>query len=137
VRRLESYVSTIPLASLVVLALGATIATLVAESEAGILGIVMATPVVVVAVATMVPRLAGPPAEGRLRTVRERTDRGGAGGDSRDSVFQQSEQQMIESIIDFGATVAREVMVPRPDMITVASTFRAADVTSPGKSWIF
>ncbi len=125
-RRLQSYVSTIPLAWLVVLALGATIATLVAEIEAGIPGIVVATPVVVVVVAAMVPRLAGPPAEDRMRA--EQTERSGAGGDSRDSVFQQSEQQMIESIIDFGATVAREVMVPRPDMITVASTFRAADV---------
>jgi CBS domain containing-hemolysin-like protein len=40
---------------------------------------------------------------------------------------------LIHSIIDFGDTVAREVMVPRPDMVTVASmaTVReAADVAS-------
>jgi Mg2+/Co2+ transporter CorC len=38
------------------------------------------------------------------------------------------EQALVDSIIDFEETVAREVMVPRPDMITVDATFRAADV---------
>ena len=38
------------------------------------------------------------------------------------------ERQLIESIIQFGDTVVREVMVPRPDMITVAQDFRVADV---------
>jgi Mg2+/Co2+ transporter CorC len=148
VRRLESYVSSIPLASLVVLALTATIATLVAELRAGIPGIVVATPAVVVAVVAVTPRLSERAAaagrsgtightglthrssrDGRIeRNDRKRADLGERGGAGGDDVFQQSEQQMIESIIDFGDTVAREVMVPRPDMITVASTFRAADV---------
>ena len=35
---------------------------------------------------------------------------------------------LVESIIDFGDTVVREVMVPRPDMVTVEAHFRAADV---------
>ncbi|HEY4376608.1 MAG TPA: hemolysin family protein, partial [Acidimicrobiales bacterium] len=35
---------------------------------------------------------------------------------------------LIESIIEFGDTVVREVMVPRPDMITVPHDFRVADV---------
>ena len=38
------------------------------------------------------------------------------------------EKRLIESIIEFGDTVAREVMVPRTDMITVNSDFRVADV---------
>jgi Mg2+/Co2+ transporter CorC len=38
------------------------------------------------------------------------------------------ERALVESIIDFGDTVVREVMVPRTDMITVEADFRAADV---------
>ncbi|MDH3754607.1 MAG: hemolysin family protein [Acidimicrobiia bacterium] len=37
------------------------------------------------------------------------------------------EQVLIESIITFGDTVVREVMVPRPDMVTVDCGFRIAD----------
>ena len=39
-----------------------------------------------------------------------------------DEVIEHEERQLIESIIEFGDTVAREVMVPRPDMVTVGST---------------
>ncbi|MCZ7629033.1 MAG: CNNM domain-containing protein [Microthrixaceae bacterium] len=35
------------------------------------------------------------------------------------AVIEKSERELIESIIDFGDTVAREVMVPRPDMVAV------------------
>lgn len=34
-----------------------------------------------------------------------------------DEVIEHEERELIESIIEFGDTVAREVMVPRPDMI--------------------
>jgi putative hemolysin len=50
-----------------------------------------------------------------------------------DQVIEREERQLIHSIIDFGDTVAREVMVPRPDMVTVASAEpvrAAADVAS-------
>ncbi len=40
----------------------------------------------------------------------------------------KDERRLIESIIEFGDTVAREVMVPRPDMVTVSHDFRVADV---------
>ena len=40
----------------------------------------------------------------------------------------KDERQLIESIIEFGDTVVREVMVPRPDMVTVSHEFRVADV---------
>jgi putative hemolysin len=36
-------------------------------------------------------------------------------------VIEHQERAFIHSIIDFGDTVAREVMVPRPDMVTVES----------------
>jgi putative hemolysin len=38
-----------------------------------------------------------------------------------DNVIEKEERTFIHSIIDFGDTVAREVMVPRPDMVTVAA----------------
>lgn len=38
---------------------------------------------------------------------------------AHDEVIEHEERQLIESIIEFGDTVAREVMVPRPDMIII------------------
>ncbi len=35
------------------------------------------------------------------------------------AVIEESERDLIESIIDFGDTVTREVMVPRPDIVAV------------------
>jgi CBS domain containing-hemolysin-like protein len=46
---------------------------------------------------------------------------------AQEAVIETEERALIESIIDFGDTVAREVMVPRTDMVTVQSTFRIAD----------
>ncbi|MGH9111726.1 MAG: hemolysin family protein [Acidimicrobiales bacterium] len=45
-----------------------------------------------------------------------------------EGVIEEDERALIESIIEFGDTVVREVMVPRPDMVTVAADFRVADV---------
>lgn len=38
------------------------------------------------------------------------------------------ERRLIESIIEFGDTVVREVMIPRTDMVCVDNEFRVADV---------
>ena len=38
---------------------------------------------------------------------------------AEDGVVEHEERELIESIIEFGDTVAREVMVPRPDMVMV------------------
>ena len=38
---------------------------------------------------------------------------------AEEGVVEEEEQRLIESIIEFGDTVAREVMVPRPDMVLV------------------
>jgi len=43
-------------------------------------------------------------------------------------VIEHDERRLIQSVIEFGDTVVREVMVPRPDMVTVMSDFRVADV---------
>jgi putative hemolysin len=43
-------------------------------------------------------------------------------------VIDTSERALIESIIAFGDTIVREVMVPRPDMISVEATWRISDV---------
>jgi CBS domain containing-hemolysin-like protein len=45
-----------------------------------------------------------------------------------EDVIEEEERDLIEQIIEFGDTVVREVMVPRPDMVTVPSDFRVADV---------
>jgi putative hemolysin len=45
-----------------------------------------------------------------------------------EGVIEEHERALIESIIEFGDTVVREVMVPRPDMVTVGKDFRVADV---------
>jgi CBS domain containing-hemolysin-like protein len=37
-----------------------------------------------------------------------------------DDVIEEEERELIESIIEFGDTIAREIMVPRPDIITIA-----------------
>ena len=41
---------------------------------------------------------------------------------AQDEVIEHEERQLIESIIEFGDTVAREVMVPQPDMVVVSDT---------------
>src|SRR5262249_2465166 len=35
--------------------------------------------------------------------------------------IEHEERELIESIIEFGDTLAREIMVPRPDMVTVSA----------------
>jgi len=50
---------------------------------------------------------------------------------AEDEVIEHEERELIESIIEFGDTVAREVMVPRPDMAIIpnaASISRALDL---------
>jgi CBS domain containing-hemolysin-like protein len=44
-----------------------------------------------------------------------------------EEVIEREERKLIHSIIDFGDTVAREVMVPRPDMLVVESKARVSD----------
>ncbi|MEZ5320623.1 MAG: hemolysin family protein [Microthrixaceae bacterium] len=43
------------------------------------------------------------------------------------SVIEEEERDLIESIIDFGDTVVREIMVPRTDMVSFEQDFRVAD----------
>lgn len=44
-----------------------------------------------------------------------------------DEVIEHEERELIESIIEFGDTVAREIMVPRTDLVTVPATARVTD----------
>jgi len=46
----------------------------------------------------------------------------------QEDVIEQEERALIHSIIEFGDTVTREVMVPRPDMVTVAGSTPVRDV---------
>ncbi|MGA1438944.1 MAG: hemolysin family protein [Ilumatobacteraceae bacterium] len=47
---------------------------------------------------------------------------------AEDEVIEHEERQLIESIIEFGDTIAREIMMPRPDMVIIPneSTVTAA-----------
>ena len=38
---------------------------------------------------------------------------------AQDEVIEHEERELIESIIEFGDTIAREVMLPRPDMVII------------------
>jgi putative hemolysin len=42
---------------------------------------------------------------------------------AEDGVVEHEERELIESIIEFGDTVAREVMVPRPDIVIIDHTW--------------
>jgi len=44
-----------------------------------------------------------------------------------DAVIEAEERRLIESVIELGDTVVREVMVPRTDMVTVTAEFRVGD----------
>jgi CBS domain containing-hemolysin-like protein len=44
-----------------------------------------------------------------------------------EDVIEHEERRLIESIIEFGDTVAREIMVPRPDMFTVPAPCTITD----------
>ncbi len=45
-----------------------------------------------------------------------------------EDVIEHQERTLIHSIIDFGDTIVRDVMVPRPDMVSVESHARIRDV---------
>jgi putative hemolysin len=47
---------------------------------------------------------------------------------AEEDVIEQEERTLIHSIIDFGDTVVREVMIPRTDMVAVESYARITDV---------
>lgn len=46
---------------------------------------------------------------------------------AEEAVIEREERALIHSIIEFGDTVVREVMVPRPDMVTVEATKSVAE----------
>ena len=47
---------------------------------------------------------------------------------TEDEVIEHDERRLIHSIIEFGDTVVREVMVPRPDMVAVEGRAKVSDV---------
>ena len=70
------------------------------------------------------------PGKGRATgpTVTEEDLMGLASIAVHDDVLELEERKLIENTIEFGDTVVREVMVPRPDMVTVVSDFKVGDV---------
>lgn len=43
-------------------------------------------------------------------------------------ILEEGEREIIEQVIEFGDTICREVMVPRPDLLAVADTMSVAEV---------
>jgi CBS domain containing-hemolysin-like protein len=54
--------------------------------------------------------------------IREREFLGMVEAAAEEEVIEHEERELIESVIEFGDTVAREIMVPRPDIVSVSST---------------
>src|SRR5690606_582688 len=44
-----------------------------------------------------------------------------AAEESHDQDVEEQERELIDSVLEFSETVVREVMTPRPDMVTIAS----------------
>ena len=53
---------------------------------------------------------------------------------TEDEVIEHDERRLIHSIIEFGDTVVREVMVPRPDMVAVEGKAKVTDALEVGIS---
>jgi putative hemolysin len=53
---------------------------------------------------------------------------------AEDGVVEHEERELIESIIEFGDTVAREVMVPRPDIVVIEHSCHASPRRSTSRS---
>ncbi len=70
--------------------------------------------------------LPGPRREGPSVPEEELLPLAGVAADAE--VIDSGERALIASIIDFGDTITREVMVPRPDMVSVGGHFRVGDV---------
>jgi CBS domain containing-hemolysin-like protein len=82
-------------------------------------------------VTNLIVRLFGvrPPAKGPFVTEDDIRNIVNVGAEQK--VLEEQEREMIHSIIQFGDTIVREVMTPRPDMIAVdvnASARRALDL---------
>jgi len=58
-----------------------------------------------------------PPTEAELRDIADRVGE----SLSESSAFEESDRELIRSVIELGSTITREVMVPRTDMVTVTA----------------
>ena len=53
---------------------------------------------------------------------------GAAGPDGRAALEEQEERQLLQSVVEFGDTLVREVMTPRPDIVAVRSDVTLAEL---------
>ena len=78
-----------------------------------------------------------------LEPRRERADQNGAGAvpepaddaapvesseETEQELIEEEGRKLLQSIVDFGDTLVREVMTPRPDMVAIAATATLAEV---------
>ena len=46
----------------------------------------------------------------------------------QEGIIKSDERQLLQSIVDFGGTLVREVMTPRPDIVAIRDTATVGDV---------
>ena len=65
-------------------------------------------------------------ANGQAEEPREPASPGGGGGEEGQE--EREERRLLQSIVDFGGTLVREVMTPRPDIVAIAADATLADL---------
>jgi putative hemolysin len=66
-------------------------------------------------------------APGELNLLPERSGNGAA-SDSTETVEQGDERRLLQSIVDFGEILVREIMTPRPDIVAIRSDATLAEL---------
>ena len=49
----------------------------------------------------------------------------------QEGIIEGEERQLLQSIVDFGDTLVREVMTPRPDIVAIRDTATVGDLRAP------
>jgi CBS domain containing-hemolysin-like protein len=67
-------------------------------------------------------------APGELNLLPERNGGNGATADKTETAEQGDERRMLQSIVDFGEILVREIMTPRPDIVAIRSDAMLAEL---------
>lgn len=88
------------------------------------------TPVIIVinAICRFLLKLLHVDADGSLNTMTEMELRTIVDVSHKDGVIEKEERQMIYNVVDFGDSQAKDVMVPRADMVVISETATYAEI---------
>ena len=131
-----AFVIVVFVAALLMLILGELVPEAIAIQHSERLALLLARPLAVISIVAMplihlmvaisraIARLFGATAEGGLPMVTEEEIKTLVDAGEEEGVIQEEEKEMIYSIFELGDTLAREVMVPRIDVVAI-------DVSTP------